>query len=248
MSDSVTRHEKPYWSRAGARIGLGMAVPVLPGLFVYGLAVGSEAAHKGLSFFESVLMNLFIYAGAAQMLVLQIWPDTFTWGAVAGLALITAIVNARLLLMSASMQPWLGGLPAWQSYPSLYFLVDPTWLMSMRYRAEGGSDVGVYGGATAAFVFIWMGATTVGFLLGGLVTDPRRYGFDLVMPVFFVVLLFPMWGGYRRAVGWAIAGIVALAVDHYVPGWWFIVAGAVAGTVAGAVLDDGDAPAGVSAT
>ena len=36
------------------------------------------------------------------------------------------------------------------------------------------------------------------------------------------------------------SGAVALAVQQLLGGWWFIVAGAVAGSVAGGLLDDAE--------
>src|SRR5262249_49219030 len=64
-------------------------------------------------------------------------------------AVLAAVVGARLFLMSVSMRPWLGQRPAWQAYSALFFLTDATWLIAMRYRAEGGSDVAVYFGAAS---------------------------------------------------------------------------------------------------
>jgi len=56
------------------------------------------------------------------------------------------------------------------------------------------------------------------------------------------VMLVPLWRGPRRGVAWVIAGAVALAVQHFVPGWWFIVAGSIAGAIAGGFLEpDGTA-------
>jgi predicted branched-subunit amino acid permease len=60
------------------------------------------------------------------------------------------------------------------------------------------------------------------------------------MPVFFAAMLIPLWGGARRGLTWAVAGAVALLVQHLVAGWWFIVAGAVAGSVLGGFIDDRD--------
>jgi predicted branched-subunit amino acid permease len=48
-----------------------------------------------------------------------------------------------------------------------------------------------------------------------------------------------MWRGAKAAVPWAVAGATALVVAALVPGWWFIMAGAVAGSVTGGLLDDG---------
>jgi predicted branched-subunit amino acid permease len=38
---------------------------------------------------------------------------------------------------------------------------------------------------------------------GALVSDPRRYGLDLVMPIFFAAMIVPLWRGGRslRALG-----------------------------------------------
>jgi predicted branched-subunit amino acid permease len=59
------------------------------------------------------------------------------------------------------------------------------------------------------------------------------------MPAFFAAMLVPLWWtGPRRAWGWAVAGIVAVAVERLVPGWWFIVAGSIVGAVVGGYLDE----------
>ena len=58
------------------------------------------------------------------------------------------------------------------------------------------------------------------------------------MPVFFAAMLIPLWRSPRRGAAWLVAGAVALAVQQLLGGWWFIVAGAVAGSVAGGLLDD----------
>jgi len=47
-----------------------------------------------------------------------------------------------------------------------------------------------------------------------------------------------LWRGARRAIGWVIAGAVALVVSYLVPGWWFIVAGALTGSIVGAFIDE----------
>jgi predicted branched-subunit amino acid permease len=56
--------------------------------------------------------------------------------------------------------------------------------------------------------------------------------------VFFAAMLVPLWRGARRALAWCVAGAVALAVDYFVGGWWFVLAGALAGSAAGGFIDD----------
>jgi 4-azaleucine resistance transporter AzlC len=228
----------PHLSRAGFHLGARLALPVLPGMIAFGLAVGATAARKGFSFLDNLLMNLSVYAGMSQIVAMEAWPERFDAVALASLALLCATVNARLLLMSASLQPWLCHLPAWQIYPGLHILTDPGWLISMGYRAKGGSDAGVFFGASVVLALVWMSAIMAGYLAGALIADPRRYGIDLVMPIFFVAMLVPLWRGARRSIPWLVAGVVALIVQQLVGGWWFIVVGAIAGSIAGGFLDD----------
>ncbi|MCC6947729.1 MAG: AzlC family ABC transporter permease [Bradyrhizobiaceae bacterium] len=233
-----TQSSAPYWSLEGLVLGARLMLPLVPGMIAFAIAVGSTAAGKGLSFIESMLMNVLVYAGASQMVALGVWPEQLTVASIAALALLAGTVNARMLLLGAGLRPWLGPLPAWQTYPTLHLLTDPGWIVAMRYRGEGGSDVSVLlGGALLVFA-VWMAATTAGYLLGALVPNPRAFALDLVMPIFFAAMLVPLWRGRRRAIPWVVAGVVALAVSYLVEGWWYVIAGSLAGTIAGGFVHD----------
>jgi branched chain amino acid efflux pump len=228
------------WTLAGFNLGMRLALPVLPGMIAFGLAVGATAARKGFSFVDNLVMNVFVYAGMSQLVAMEAWPERVTLGAMAALAVLMITVNARMLLMSAALYPWLRTSSPWRIYPTLHVLADPSWFIAMRYRAEGGSDAGILLGSSVLLAVAWVAATCVGHVGGTLIADPRRYGIDLVMPIFFAAMLIPLWRGSRRAVAWIVAGVVAVAVHQLAGGWWFIVAGAIAGSVVGGFLDDGD--------
>jgi 4-azaleucine resistance transporter AzlC len=232
--------QPPPWTLPGFNLGMRLALPVLPGMVAFGLATGATAVRKGFSFVDNLLMNVFVYAGMSQLVAMEAWPERVTLGAMAALALLMIIVNARMLLMGAALYPWLQASPPSRVYPTLHLLTDPSWIVAMRYRAEGGADAGVLLGSSVLMAVFWIAAVCVGHLGGTLIADPRRYGIDLVMPIFFAAMLIPLWRGSRRAVAWIVAGVVAVAVHQLAGGWWFIVAGSVAGSVVGGFLDDGD--------
>jgi predicted branched-subunit amino acid permease len=186
------------------------------------------------------LMNALVYAGMSQMVALEVWPQQMTPGALAGLALIAATVNARLLLLSAGLRPWLGPLPAWQTYPLLHLLTDPGWIVAMRYRSEGGADASIILGGALLILVLWLAATSAGYVLGALVPNPQAIALDLVMPVFFAAMLVPLWRGTRRAIPWIVAGGVALVAYALIGGWWYVVAGGLAGSIAGGFVNDRD--------
>lgn len=222
----------------GMILGVRKISVVLPGIIVFAVAFGAAAAAKGLSLLETVMMSAIVYAGVAQLVAMELWRPEWTWGAIAGLAAVTATVNARMVLQGASLQPWFARFPRALNALHLFFFTDANWLVGTRYHAEGGRDLGVLIGGGLLLWVVWVLATVPGYLLGSLVSDPRRYGIDLVMPIFFAAMIVPLWRGRRAARPWLVAGIVALVTAKLVDGYAFIIVGALSGAVAGAFLDD----------
>lgn len=228
----------PFWSGAGFSLGVRQAVAAMPVMALFAVAYGAFAAQKGLSFLEASLMTALMFAGASQFVAAEAWSHPLPAAAIVTLCVVTGIINLRFFLISASLRPWLGSLPARQTYPALAVLTEPGWLIALRYRAEGGGDAATLLGSGISLWLVWIAGSMAGFLVGSLVAEPQRYGLDVIMPVFFTVILIPLWRGARAAVPWAVAGLAALAAAHYLPGSWYIVAGAVAGAATGGLLDE----------
>lgn len=225
---------------AGCIQGARLTLPFVPAVAVFAAAYGAGAVAKGLTFTEALAMSAFVYAGVSQLVALEQWGSVTAPG-VAALLVSTLAVNARMILQGATLQPWMSPLPARGAYPSLFLLTDATWLICARYEAGGGRDFGVFLGSGLFLWALWVGATAPGYLVGALVADPARFGLDLVMPVMFATMGVGLWKGRAETVAWSVAGGVALAVSLSVPGYWFIVAGALAGAGAAALLGEPDA-------
>jgi predicted branched-subunit amino acid permease len=238
MTPTPGHIDAPRCSLAGLREGAGLTLPMVPGVVVFASGFGTLAAQKGLSLSEAMLMSGVVFAGAAQLVVMEAWTHSFTVGALLALALVTATVNLRYVLMAASLRPWFGQLPPWQGYGSMLLVVDANWIVAMRYRSGGGSDIGIFLGSSLILWVFFVAGTAPGYLVGALVADPKRFGLDLLLPIFFAAMLVPMWRGPRTALPWIVAGGCALVVAHLLPGWWFIVGGAIAGSIAGGFVDE----------
>jgi predicted branched-subunit amino acid permease len=213
-------------------------VPAVPGLILFGVAFGTLAAEKGLTLFQSVLMSALVFAGVAQIVSMEIWSPAVTPALIASIVFTTAVVNMRMLLMGASLRPWLADAPAIRVYPSLFVLTDSNWVGAMRYRREGGSDVAfLFGGGFVCWI-AFVPSTAAGQVFGSLLRDPRPFGIDLILPLYFVAILAPMFENTRRAIPWAVAGAVAAATQFLIPGFWYIVVGALAGALAEGLFGD----------
>jgi predicted branched-subunit amino acid permease len=231
--------QRPIVTRAGFLEGARLTLPLWPGLAVFGAAYGAAAAQKGFPLWQAAAASGLVYAGASQMVALEMWRWPLDLAAVVGMVTVTLFVNARMMLMGATLQPWLHGLPPARTALQLFFLTDANWLIGMRYRAGGGRDLGVLFGAGLALWPLWVGSTALGHLAGGLIGQPRAFGLDFILPALFAATLVPLWRGPRAALPWLVSGLSALVVQQLVEGYAFIVVGALAGVAVGAFLDDG---------
>ncbi|POR48052.1 AzlC family ABC transporter permease [Bosea psychrotolerans] len=229
---------RPLLTMQGVRLGVRRVSVLLPGIVVFAVAFGAAAAAKGLSLLETVMMSALVYAGVAQLVAMELWRPEWSWGAIAGLAVVTATVNARMVLQGASLQPWFAPYPKALNAAHLFLFTDASWLIGARYHGEGGRDLGVIIGAGVLLWVVWVATTIPGYLLGALVADPRQYGIDLVMPIFFAAMIVPLWRGKRAAVPWVVAGLVALVTAKLIDGYAFIIVGSLAGALTGAFSDD----------
>ncbi|WP_298952566.1 AzlC family ABC transporter permease [uncultured Methylobacterium sp.] len=227
------------FTRAGLMTGLRASLPLWPSIAVFGAAFGAAAAQRGLTAGEAAATSALVYAGAAQMVTLEVWGRPWNLGLLLSAMTVTALINARMILMGATIQPWMRGAPLWRTALTLFVLVDASWLIGVRHRAEGGRDLGVLFGAGFGLWPLWVLSTVAGHFAGALVTQPRTYGLDMILPVFFAAMLAPLWRGARPALPWLVSGVTALIVQRLVPGYGFIAAGAVAGLVTGLLVDDG---------
>jgi 4-azaleucine resistance transporter AzlC len=228
---------RPPFTIAGCLQGLRYTIPILPGIVFFAVVFGAAAVQKGLTLGQALGMSTFVFAGAAQMVALELWQLPFSPTGLVGITALTAVINARMVLMGAVIQPWLAPEPGPRRALNLFFLTDANWLIGMRYHGEGGRDIGILFGSGLTLWVAWIVATLPGYFAGGLVPEPRRFGLDLVMPIFFSAMLVPLWKGWRPAFPWLIAGAVALVVHALVPGYAFIIVGALAGAAAGALLE-----------
>jgi 4-azaleucine resistance transporter AzlC len=220
------------FSAPGVRRGFIAGQPLAPGIFIYGMVFGVLASERGLAWFQSLLMSIFIYSGSAQLAVLQGWTPT---PAIAPLVATILVINARYLLYGASIQPWLSTAGPSRAFATLFVLGDGNWALSMREYHAGYRDAGFIFGSGLATFAPWLMGTVAGYLLGNSVPDPSRFGLDFMLVAFAAAIGISVWRGKEDVVPAIAAIAVALALHRWVPGGWYIVGAGLAAGLAGAL-------------
>jgi 4-azaleucine resistance transporter AzlC len=216
-------------------LGARMFLPVAISIAAYGVVWGVLAGQAGLSVWEVVLMSGLVFAGASQFVVLDIWtPHALP---ILSVVIACAIVNLRLLLMTATLRPLARGMPLRRALPAMFLVADENWAMTMTEVAKGrGSIAFLLGGGVFSWL-AWFSSTLIGRLLGSFIDDPARYGLDFAFTATFIALLFGMWKGRGDLVPWIVAALASIVTARLVPGNIYIVVGGLAGSFAGALVE-----------
>jgi 4-azaleucine resistance transporter AzlC len=215
----------------GLRAGFIGARVLVPGVFMYGIAFGVMAAATGLAASESLFLSAWVYAGGAQMAILQAWGDPIPLLAV---SLMTLAMNSRYLLLGAALRPWFSRLPPHQSYPSLLVMGDTNWAMALREYAQGRDDGAFLLGSGLAMWIAWVISTWAGHLFGQVLGDPRILGIDFLLAAFFATMALAFFKTLRDMLPFVAGAVVAIIVHQTLSGPWYILLGALAGSLVGA--------------
>jgi 4-azaleucine resistance transporter AzlC len=189
---------------------LGIAASAIGFGFVYGLS----AREAGFSPIEAMAMSLIVFAGAAQFAAVGYVASGLAWP---GVILLTALLNARHLLYSAALAPWLRDVPFVRRVAMAHLLTDEAFALTLgHFRRLGRPDEwGYWVGAIVATLIPWNLATLAGVLLGGQIPDPARLGVDIIFPAAMIGLAVGLITGRRELVaaivGAGVAVVVALA-------------------------------------
>jgi len=209
--------------------GMRAISPLIAAVIPIGLVFGAVAATKGLSPAETALMSALVFAGGSQFVAMDIWTHPASWTGVGFAAL---LVNIRHVLMSASLGTRMGGFNQPVRYLSMLFLADEIWAMA-EFRAKVAKLTPAwFAGLVVPFYLAWVFSGLAGAALGAFLGDPVVLGLDFAFPAVFIVLVMGFWKGPETGAVLLASGAAAVATQHFVPGVWYIAAGAVAGLAA----------------
>jgi 4-azaleucine resistance transporter AzlC len=211
--------------------GAGIVISALGFGFVYGLA----AREAGFSVVEASAMSVLAFGGAAQFAAVGYVAGGLPWP---GVILLTALLNARHVLYSAALAPWLRGRPFAVRAIAAHLLTDESFaLASAHFRRLGRADLWGYWFAGIAVTFIpWNLATIGGVLIGGGIPQPDRLGIDVIFPAAMIGLAVGLIAGRRELVAAVVGAVVGVGVSLLTSPAVGIIAGGLIGPAVGLLV------------
>lgn len=237
---TVSRSARPAqaswsWARATAVAGRDL-IPALVALAPLGLVVGVTIQQTAAGTVLGVASAPAIFAGTAQLSLLTL---LHAGAGAAAVVLSVAVINARMVLYAAVLEPRFRGQPGWFRWLGPHFVVDPSFaLVTARGDLDDGLTFRRYwlamGGLLAAG---WTGVVGVGVAIGPALAGGG--GVLAFAPVaVFLAMVAPRLTDRPAITAAGVGGAVtgALAYSGVLPAGTPVLLGAAAGVVAATVV------------
>ncbi|MFO7715888.1 AzlC family ABC transporter permease [Desulfosarcina sp.] len=210
------------------RKGAAANLPVGASVAAYGSVLGMLAAQKGLTWLQLLAMNLSVFAGSAQFVMVEMWAPPLP---VVEMTLAVLIINMRYLLIGASLNPLFRGKSLAHKAAIMHLVADENWAVTMAAYRSGGATTGFLLGGGLCLCSVWSMGTLLGHQLGALVSQPERFALDFAFVAVFTALTVSMWRGKSDIVPWITAAVLAVVAERWLPGKWYIVIGGIGGAL-----------------
>jgi 4-azaleucine resistance transporter AzlC len=222
--DAVTAAPGRLWPEAA--LGVRAILPALLAAIPIGLLLGALSAGKGLSVAEVALMSGLVFAGGAQFAAVEIWRAS---PPIAILMFSTLLINARHVLMGASLAPKTGLFSPAQRFLLFFFLADENWAMAERRAAQQPLTPAFFLAMSGVFWANWVVCTSLGGAIGAIFGDPKRFGADFAFSALFIGLVAGFWKG-RSTAATVAASCAASGLAYVTVGPpWHVAFGAICG-------------------
>ena len=210
--------------------GVRKELPLLLGIFPFGMIYGFMALQAGLSPIMAQGMSSIVFAGASQLMITQLIAN----GTPMLIIILTAfVVNLRHALYSASMAPHFKKLsPLWKLLLG-YLLTDEAYGVGITRYFQPSDELFKHWFVFGAGLTLWTGwqiSSACGIFLGAQISP--AWSLDFAIPLVFIAILVPMLKDRAGLVAAAAGGIVSV-LAFGLPYKLGILVAALSGIIAG---------------
>ncbi len=224
----MSEQSKHFWA------GVRAEIPLLIGVFLFGLIYGALALNAGLTPAAAQAMSSIVFAGSSQFITTQLLGEAAPGFVI---VLTIAVVNLRHMLYSASLAPYAAALPARWKVLLSYLLTDEAYAPTiLRYEKTGVTPYAhwFWLGAGLALWVTWQISTALGILLGAAI--PEAWSLDFALPLTFIAMVVPVLRE-RPAIAAALSAGAAAVLAFSLPYNLGLLLAALVGIVVGTVLE-----------
>lgn len=169
--------------------GFKAMLPITTGIVPFGLVMGTICSEAHLSLFQSIGMNFFVFAGAAQLASVDLMNDKTQTLIIVATGL---IINLRFMLYSAALSPVVKNSTFLTKFVCAYCLTDQNYAVMSAHQGKLTDEkeiIKFYLGTSVCMMTAWHLSVFAGFTFGNFA--PASWALEYAVPLSFVALVIP---------------------------------------------------------
>jgi 4-azaleucine resistance transporter AzlC len=224
--------ERPH-HRQELRDGFAAAMFLWPADVPFGIAYALLAQESGFSKLEAISMSLFVFAGSAQLAIIDMAP---TQAGYLAILLTVLLLNLRHVLYALTLDLKLAR-PRSIPKPALAAgMTDENMGLTIAHMQHKPASDWYFVGSVLSLYVSFAAATVFGVFLGGRIPDPERLHLDVIFPLTFLALLLPLVRSRRALAIAVVAGGLSLGLRPLIGSSYSVLIAILAGGVTGLLL------------
>ncbi|OKL35883.1 AzlC family ABC transporter permease [Domibacillus mangrovi] len=177
--------------KEGLYAGIGIAIGYIPAALTYGLLAKSAE----LSLTETLSLSIFVYAGAAQYMALNL---IVIGTGIFEIVLTTFILNIRHFLMSAALNEKAENEAVWKKAAYAFGITDETFSVAAMRRSS--INAAYMAGLIIISYSSWGISSGLGYIVGNVLPQVVQESMGVALYAMFIGLLVPSLKTHTKAV------------------------------------------------
>ncbi|AXX91254.1 branched-chain amino acid permease [Malaciobacter molluscorum LMG 25693] len=196
-------------------------LPISISVLIYGVVLGVICTSKSITFIQLALMNIFIFAGSSQFVIVDMINNPINISIVVGSAL---LINLRYFLITASLNDLFVRSSINKKLFIVHFVTDESWAVTLNKKKEN-ENINIYfllGGGFCIFVS-WFIGTSIGYYFGALISNPKLYGLDFAFLALFISIVASMYKKRSDLIVYCTTAIIAVILEKTISNMSYII-------------------------
>lgn len=212
-------------------------MPISISVFVYGTVLGIICSSKGISLIELVLMNIFIFAGSSQFILIDMFSNSLNIFTIVTACL---LVNFRYFLITASLNSLFINTTFSKKVRYMHFVTDENWAVTISSNKNHSvTPYFLLGGGFCIFI-TWFLGTFIGYYFGELISNPKALALDFAFLAMFTAVITSMYKRRSDILIFLFTALIAFILETLLDNMSYIVISSFLGSFLYVTINKGD--------